>query len=343
MFENIASKLYEINGLSQDWMANLRWFDFDFRYVVYALVFLGVLMAYEGLRQFATRGETQSEARNRRMRLISSGKSEKEILDIFKPKEKTGLLTNLPYVGDLHVALRAAGMTISAELFAFACATGFVVSSAAASQITNPFLAFGLAISFFLVFPLMMVENARKKRVARLVSQLPDALDLMARGLKVGHPLNTTLQSVANEMPDPVGTEIGIVVDQIAYGDDLTDAMRDLAKRIPEEDIQYLAVAVGIQHGTGGDLGRILGTLAKVIRGRMTMRRKIRAISSEGRLSAIFLSCLPIFIGVFTSITAPSYYGDVSDDPMFLPIALVIVVLIALNALVLRKLVSFRF
>ena len=327
----------------ENFLENLKWFEFDFRYLVYALVFLGVLMAYEGLRQFATRGETQTEARNRRMRLISSGKSEKEILDIFKPKEKKGLLANLPYVGDLHVALRAAGMTISAEIFAFACAAGFVISAAGASQITNPYLAFGLSISFFLMFPLMMVENARKKRVARLISQLPDALDLMARGLKVGHPLNATLQSVANEMPDPIGTEIGIVVDQIAYGDDLTDAMRDFAKRMPEEDIQYLAVAVGIQHGTGGDLGRILGTLAKVIRGRMTMRRKIRAISSEGRLSAIFLSCLPIFIGVFTSITAPSYYGDVSDDPMFLPIALAIFVLVVLNAVVLRKLVSFRF
>lgn len=343
MFETFLEKIVQSIGQTDGFLENLEWFNFDFRYVIYALIFLGVLMAYEGLRQFATRGETQSEARNRRMRLISSGKSEKEILDIFKPKEKKGLLCNLPYVGDLHVALRAAGMTMPAELFAIGCAAGFVISAAAASQITNPYLAFGLSITFFLVLPLAMVANARQKRVARIISQLPDALDLMARGLKVGHPLNSTLQSVANEMPDPIGTEMGVVVDQIAYGDELTDAMRDLANRIPEEDIQYLAVAVGIQHGTGGDLGRILGTLSKVIRGRMTMRRKIRAISSEGRLSAIFLSMLPVFIGVFTSITAPSYYGDVADDPMFIPIALTIVLLVSLNAIVLRKLVNFRF
>ncbi len=343
MVEGMVTEFTSRLGSLEPFMSNLEWFNFDFRYVVYALVFLGVLMAYEGIRQFSMRGETQVEARNRRMRLISSGKSEKEILDLFKPKEKKGLLCNLPYVGDLHVALKTAGMTIPAEIFALVCALGFVFSAAAASQVTNPFLAFGLSVSVFLVFPLLYVSNARQKRVERIISQLPDALDLMARGLKVGHPLNATLQSVANEMPDPIGTEIGIVVDQVSYGDDLTDAMRDLALRIPEEDIQYLAVAIGIQHGTGGDLGRILSTLARVIRGRMTMRRKIRAISSEGRLSAIFLSVLPIFIGVFTSITAPSYYGDVSDDPLFMPIAVAVVVLIVVNAIALKKLVSFRF
>ncbi len=330
-------------GAFQTTMDNLEFFAFDFRYVVYALVFLGVLMAYEGLRQFATRGETQNEARNRRMRMIASGKTEAEILDIFKPKDKKGLLSNLPFVGDLHAALKTAGIMMPAEVFAIGCSLGFVVFAAAASQVANMFLAFGLAASFFLFLPLVYVSNARQKRVDRIISQLPDALDLMARGLKVGHPLNATLHSVANEMPDPIGTEMGIVVDQVSYGDDLVDAMRDLAKRIPEEDVQYLAVAVGIQHGTGGDLGRILSTLSRVIRGRMTMRRKIRAISSEGRLSAIFLSMLPVFIGVFTSITAPSYYGDVMDDPMFVPIALIIVTLVVLNAIVLRKLVNFRF
>ena len=322
---------------------DLTLFEFDFRYAVYALVFLGILMAYEGLRQVFLRGENRSEAINRRMRLLSSGKSEEDILALFKPKATKGLLSNLPFVGDLPAALRAAGMTIRAEVFALGCALGFVATAAAGSQFLNPFLAFGLAVTGFLAFPLVMVGNARKKRVDRLISQLPDALDLMARGLKVGHPLNATLQSVASEMPDPIGTEFGVVIDQVAYGDDLIDAMRDLAQRIPEEDIQYLAVAVGIQHGTGGNLGRILSTLAKVIRGRSTMRRRIRAISSEGRMSAIILSCLPIFIAAFTTISAPSYYGDVADDPMFLPIAIIVVALVVFNAIIMRKLVTFRF
>lgn len=334
-----ADKLNLRDALSFD----LNMMGFDFRFVIYALVFLGVLVAYEGSRQLLSRGENRSEARNRRMRMLASGKSEEQVLELLKPRTKKGMLSNLPFVGDLPAALRAAGMTVPPEIFVLGCAVGFVVAAAAGSQVANPFTAFGLAATLFLVMPLVLVDNARKKRTERLIRQLPDALELMARGLKVGHPLNATLRSVADEMPDPIGTEFGVVIDQIAYGDDLGDAMRDLAARIPEEDIQYLAVAIGIQHGTGGDLGRILSTLARVIRGRMTMRRRIRAISSEGRLSAIFLSMLPVFIGVFTSVTAPSYYGDVADSPLFIPIAIAVVILVVLNALILRKLVTFRF
>lgn len=335
-----TAREFEFGGLGD---FNFEMLGFDFRFTIYALVFLGALMAFEGLRQFLSRGENQNEARNRRMKMLASGKTEEQVLMLFKPKAKRGMLSRLPIVGDLPAAMRAAGMTMPPEIFALACGTGFVVVAGVGSQVANPIVAFGLAATLFLVLPLVIVENARKKRIERLIKQLPDALDLMARGLKVGHPLNATLRSVADEMPDPIGTEFGVVIDQIAYGDELSDAMRDLAARIPEEDIQYLAVAIGIQHGTGGDLGRILSTLSSVIRGRMTMRRKIRAISSEGRLSAIFLSSLPIFIGVFTSISAPSYYGDVADSPLFIPIGIAILIFVIANALILRKLVNFRF
>ncbi|MGA9252388.1 MAG: type II secretion system F family protein [Roseobacter sp.] len=343
----MLADFFNANFREIDWFRNLS-FDFemigfDFRFAVYALVFLGALMAFEGLRQLMFMGEHQHEVRNRRMRMLSSGSSEEQILEIFKPKTKKGMLSRLPFVGDLPSAMRAAGMVMKPEVFTFACAAAFVTFVGFASQLINPFMAFATAALLFLVVPLLFVDNARRKRTERMIKQLPDALDLMARGLKVGHPLNATLRSVADDMPDPIGTEFGVVVDQIAYGDDLGDAMRDLATRIPEEDIQYLAVAVGIQHGTGGDLGRILSTLASVIRGRMTMRRKIRAISSEGRLSAIFLSSLPFFIGIFTSITAPSYYGDVLDKPLFIPIAIAVTFLVVANALAMRKLVNFRF
>ncbi len=329
--------------LLADGKLDLEMLGWDLSYVIYAIVFLGVLIAFEGLRQLLSIGENRDEARNRRMRMLANGTTENEILELLKPKTKKGLLSNLPIAGDLPAAMRAAGMTLSPTVFVLSCAVGFIVFAAAGSQVANPLMSFGIAAILFLVLPLVLVENARRKRTDRFIKQLPDALDLMARGLKVGHPLNVTLRSVADEMSDPIGSEFGVVIDQIAYGDDLGEAMRDLAERIPEEDIQYLAVAVGIQHGTGGDLGRILSTLATVIRSRMTMRRKIRAISAEGRLSAILLSCLPIFVGVFTSITAPSFYGDVADAPLFLPIAITVVVLVILNAAILHKLVNFRF
>ena len=148
-----------------------------------------------------------------------------------------------------------------------------------------------------------------------LERQLPEALDLMARGLIVGHPLNSTITAVANEMTDPIASNFGTIADQISYGDDLVDAFMDFAERTDLEDVRYLAISVAIQNGTGGDLGKVLQTLAKVIRGRMTLRKRIMAISSEGRLTSIFLSLLPVLIFVSTSLTAPDYYRGVADDP----------------------------
>jgi tight adherence protein B len=314
----------------------------DTRFLFYALIFLGALMAFEGLRQLTLRGENGTEAANRRMRLQEQGKSGDEILALLKPEQKKGLLGNLPFVGDLRIALSKAGLTISPELFAIACAAGFVLSAGAGAQVTEPLIAFTVAGVAFLITPLVALGTLYRKRMARLVKQMPDALDLMARGLRVGHPLNTTLQSVANEMSDPVGSEFGIVVDQVAYGDELTDAMRQMAERINEEDVHYLSIAINMQAGSGGDLSQVLSTLSRVIRSRTALRRKIRAISSEGRLTAYILSALPLAIAAVMTITTPSYFGDVVDYPYFWPVMGCIAVAVVLNALLLFRLVNFR-
>lgn len=175
-----------------------------------------------------------------------------------------------------------------------------------------------------------------------MTHQLPDALDLMARGLIVGHPLNTTIASVATDMQDPIGTEFGVMVDQISYGDDLVDSFVDFADRTDLEDVQYLAISVAIQAGTGGNLAQVLSTLAKVIRDRITMRKRIQAISSEGRLTSNFLSLLPVAILTFTMVTTPDYYGGVSGDPLFRPIAITVVVLMVVNYFAMRRLVNFK-
>ncbi|TMM54759.1 type II secretion system F family protein [Sulfitobacter sabulilitoris] len=314
----------------------------SWRFALYAVVFLGALMAFEGLRQFFARDENRIEAVNRRINMRAQGKSGEEILALLKPARRKGWMGNLPFVGDLPLALRKAGFIIPPELFLAACGAGFVISAAAGAQVTRPLLAFAVAAVFFLIVPLVGLGTLYRKRMARLVRQLPDALDLMARGLRVGHPLNTTLQSVADEMPDPAGTEFGLVVDQVAYGEDLTEAMRQMASRIEEEDVQYLSIAINMQAGTGGDLARVLTTLSRVIRARMALRRKVKAISSEGRLTAYILSALPLAIAAMMTIMTPTYYGEVMDYPHFWPVMYCIGAAVALNAIVLFRLVNFR-
>jgi tight adherence protein B len=316
--------------------------EFELGTLAYAGVFLGALIAFEGARQIFTKSESLGEATSRRMRLVAAGASTADRLRLLKPDASDWTFSRLPFVGKLPGDLGHAGMTMSARAL-MSYMTGGVVMLALALSIALPaYVAAAMAVLLAIVIPVVMVRIKGKRRLDLLSRQLPDALDLMARGLTVGHPLNATVASVASDMKDPVATEFGIIVDQVSYGDDLVDAFASFAERAGLEDVRYLAVSVGIQHGTGGNLALVLKTLASVIRDRISMRKRIAAISAEGRLTSKFLSALPLIILGATSITAPDYYSGVSDDPMFKPLAIVIGFLVVGNYFIMRRLVDFR-
>lgn len=316
--------------------------EFEISSLAYVGIFIGVLLAFSGIYQILTRSETLTEARNRRMKMIAAGATTEELLRLLKPRTDAWSLAHVPFIGTLPSDLRRAGLTVTPSLFLTVVTGAFAVITLAASTMVTPPVAAAFGLLVCIVIPLVWLRSLRNKRMALLVSQLPDALDLMSRGLRVGHPLNTTISSVARDMRDPIATEFGVMVDQVSFGDDLVDAVMDFAERTELEDARYLAVSVAIQHGTGGNLADVLATLSKVIRDRMSMRKRIQAISAEGRLTSYFLSFLPVFIFGVMSITQPEYYFGVSDDPLFRKIAIAVVVLIVANFVVMRRLVNFR-
>lgn len=322
-----------------DWLLT----NLNAQLILYVGMVVGALLAFEGIRQVFSSRTRREEARSRRLQMIAKGATTEEILAILKPEEKPSLASRLPLIGDLPRVLLQAGVTISSGAFLTTCFVGFVVATLVFSQLGNPVLAALGAFLLCMVMPILAVRLQRTQRINDLVRQLPDALDMMARGLKVGHPLQISLQSVANEMPDPIGTEFGLVVDQVAFGDDLVDAFNEFADRLNQEDLHYLATAIAIQHGTGGDLARVLTVLSKVIRERLTMRRKVKAVSAEGRLSAAILSVVPVIIFVGLNVMSPSYYGDIADEPLAKPLVFAVIGLVVLNALILRRLVAVRY
>jgi tight adherence protein B len=147
---------------------------------------------------------------------------------------------------------------------------------------------------------------------------------------------------VAEEMPDPIGTEFGIVVDEMTYGLDLNQAIVNLGARVDLPDLQYLTVAVSIQYGTGGNLAEVLAGLSKVIRDRFHMHRKIRAVSAEGRMAATFLSIFPFVVvgGIF--LLHKAYYLSVADHPLFRILAVTGGVLVLMNMIVMRWLTNIK-
>lgn len=311
-------------------------------YLLYVGVALGVFLLVTGLGQLLERGESLGEARNRRMRMIGKGATTEEVLALLRPMPQRGWLPRVPVLGNLPHEMTRAGMLMPPSRFLLLCALGGLVAGAVALRWLPPLQAALVALAAALALPVVVVRTRRQRRLDRMVGQLPDALELMARGLKVGHPLNTSVSAVAREMPDPIGTEFGIIFDQVSYGDDLVSAFQDFADRTDVEDTHYLAVSIGIQHGTGGDLARVVDILARTIRGRLSLRRRITAVSAEGRLSALILSCVPFLLIATVSAGSPGYYRDIMDDPLFLPMAVASFGLIVLNGLVLFRLVNFR-
>lgn len=311
-------------------------------YAIYCGVAVGVLLAMSGLKQILSRKASAEAMRSRRLKMIAQGRSGAERLALLKPPSSKSGWFRLPVVGQLPKLLLQAGLPFGAGVFLSGCAALTLIFCLAAVSFAGPLAGIAIGVSGGLGIPVALVINQRQKQLEKLMHQLPDALEMMARGLKVGHPLNNSIDIAAREMPDPVGTELGVIFDQVTFGEDLPDAVQEFADRAGLEDAKYLAASIGIQHGTGSDLSVMLETLARVIRSRIALRRKVHALASEGRLTAWLLSALPLVIFATVSVLTPSYYSGVADDPMFRPMMGGIILLTVLNAAALKKLVSFR-
>jgi tight adherence protein B len=143
-------------------------------------------------------------------------------------------------------------------------------------------------------------------------------------------------------MPDPIGSEIGMVSDEMTYGLDLATAMDNLRARAGQSDVSLLAVAISIQMKSGGNLTEVLSNLSRMVRERAKMRRKIHSLSAEGRFSAIALSIIPVAIYVIVNFLAPKYYAEVRSDPVFMPAVYLGLTLWATGVLVMRRMVNFK-
>lgn len=139
-----------------------------------------------------------------------------------------------------------------------------------------------------------------------------------------------------------MGTEFGIIADEAAYGRNVVDSLRDLAERLDMQDLRFLAVAVSIQQTSGGNLAEVLEGLAKVIRSRFRLFRRVRAITAEPKWSGVFLSAFPVAVLVVIQVVAPTYYDNVKDSPSFVPAALIVFALLGANVLFMKIMTTIK-
>jgi tight adherence protein B len=163
--------------------------------------------------------------------------------------------------------------------------------------------------------PYMKIKRDRSRRMAKFEEQLPDAIDIMKRALRAGHPFTSTLKLVADDMDAPVSEEFEITFNDISYGSDVRRAMLGLLARVPSVTVMALVTSIIVQKETGGNLAEVLEQIAKVIRGRFRFQRKIQTYTAEGRMSAWVLALVPLVLFATMWVTTPDYLPVLLEDP----------------------------
>jgi tight adherence protein B len=203
-------------------------------------------------------------------------------------------------------------------------------------------LATLLGVGFSLM-PIVFIRFRRTRRLKAFNLQLPAALDLIKSSLEAGHSLNRGLQVVVQEFADPLGSEFRTVLEQTRIGLPLPRALDDLLKRVPEEDLRMLVVAVKVQTQVGSSLATIIGRLSDIVRTRQRLRLQIKALTAQSRMGGYIVGALPAVVLFIFNLVQPSYSQMLFTDPSGIKILKTAVILDLLAFMSIRKLVKIKF
>jgi len=287
-------------------------------YLFYVLIGVSAATMAEGAYLLLYTKASYRKNINRRLKVMDT-KTDRESVLVQLRRER-GLTSGgdyrLPLI-NLNQLLLQSGLSIGFSRLMLIVAVLMVVAFAGTMVFDgNASHAFLASLFCGLVLPVLVLKFLRGRRQKKFAAQFPDGIDIIVRSLRAGHPVPVAITMVAREMADPIGTEFGIVTDEVTYGADLETAMRNLYFRVGTDDLPLFVTAVAIQGSTGGNLGEILENLSRVIRERFKMRRKIRSLAAEGRASAMILSSLPIAMFLVIFFLVPDFYASVWDQSL---------------------------
>ncbi|MEM8729628.1 MAG: type II secretion system F family protein [Pseudomonadota bacterium] len=314
--------------------------------IIYGAIFIGVLVLVEGVYLVAFGKSISLNSKvNRRLEMLDKGAGREQVLEQLRKEMQQHMRSqSIPLYSLLADKAQKAAIAFSPRqlimLMAGLGAIAFVGLSIGTTADLPIRLVASTGIGIAAVY--MWVNKKAKKRISMIQEQLPDAIELMVRSLRVGHPFSSAVQIVAKEVEDPLATEFGIIADESAYGRDMGDALKEMSDRLDMQDMRFLAVAVTIQQQSGGNLAEILDGLSKVIRARFRLFRRVKAITAEAQWSGKFLSAFPVFCLVAILANDPGYYDEVLDHAYFIPACFVVGIMLTVNIFVMRMLTNIK-
>ncbi|EEW26322.1 type II secretion system F family protein [Rhodobacter ferrooxidans] len=314
--------------------------------IIYILIFVAVVMLVEGIYLTVFGKSISLNSRvSRRLALLEKNSNREQVLEQLRKEMSQHLKARgIPLYSILAEKAQKANIAFSPlaligimGLLAVFSYLGLTIGTQAPTQV-RILVAIAMGIGGVYVW----VNGKAKKRIALMEEQLPDAVELMVRSLRVGHPFASAIAIVSKEVADPLGTEFGIIGDEAAYGRDVTESLKAFAERMDNQDLRFLSVAVTIQQQSGGNLAEILEGLAKVIRARFKLFRRVKAITAEAKWSGMFLSAFPIGALVMILMLKPDYFDKVKETSAFVPAALVVGVFLTINVIFMKMMVNIK-
>lgn len=291
--------------------------------VFIAMVFVAVLLLSQGLVTpvFGENKRIRKKMHSRLRKIeeaiegpTSSSILRKEYLVKLSPFGRW--MESLPGMESLRNTIEQSGHTQKAHHVVLLCLALAVMGGIISWYLLKFQLLIVIPVSLICAYlPLFKIKYDRVKRLEKFEEQFPEALDVMVRALKAGHPFSHTMQMVAEEMSDPVAREFGLTFSDMNYGNDVRHAMLGLLERVPSMNVMAFVTSILVQKETGGNLTELLSKISEVIRGRFKLNRKIKTLSAEGRMSAWVLTLIPFILFVMIMVTTPDYLTILTDSP----------------------------
>ncbi|EPC02455.1 secretion system protein [Litchfieldella anticariensis FP35 = DSM 16096] len=313
-------------------------------------IFLGMIFiaAFLLIQSFMvpTFGENRQVRKRlkKRLRHINSASNQGQVslvrqkyLRDLSPLERA--LESLPGMQRLERLVEQAGkQTPAYRIVLYAVCLGGMAGVTGFYLLPHPVLGVLLGLGVW-AFPFMRLNIARSRRLAKFEEQLPDALIIMARALRAGHPFSDAMRLVAEEMADPIAGEFHITFMEINYGGDVRAAMNGLLERVESVTVMVFVTSVLIQKETGGNLAELLDGLAAVVRDRFRFQRKLRTLSAQGKMAAWILSLLPFVLAGVLTVVNPDFIPMLTQDPTGRQLVMAAFVMMIIGIFWMRKII----
>ncbi|MGD8728139.1 MAG: type II secretion system F family protein [Gemmatimonadota bacterium] len=226
------------------------------------------------------------------------------------------LAERIPQLWDLHHLLSQSGLSWSLESFLLRTVAVATLSALVTLVVSGSAVTAAVTFVVGASAPYVYLRWKKSRRTLKLESQLPDAIDLIARAVRAGHPLSEGLRMAAEEAPDPLASEFRITFEEQKFGLPFEEALLGLGDRVEIVDIRILITAILVQREVGGNLSEILEQIAETMRARFSLKRQVRVYTAQGRMSGYTLAALPIFVGMVITLINPDYMSTLFQETL---------------------------